>query len=38
MAEVNLAFEREASVRPSHPVHFARPALPPDGFADTQPI
>jgi hypothetical protein len=38
MAEINRAFEREVAVRPNHRESSARPALPPDGFADTQPI
>ena len=38
MAEINRAFEREVAVRPTHREPMGRPALPADGFADTQPI
>lgn len=38
MADINRAFEREVAVRPSHRESGGRPASPPDGFADTQPI
>ena len=38
MAEINRAFDREVAVRPSYSESSVRPALPPDGFADTQPI
>ncbi len=38
VAGINTAFERQAPTRPSHPAQGSRPALPPDGFADTQPV